>query len=842
MNIRKRAVWGTSRGAPAGGSERADIVIVGNGIAGLTAAIEARRLAPEKRVTIVSEQCHPTIHTPALKQFATGKLTQEQLLAYPSGTERLQSIRVKNARVEEIKSKGNFIRLSDGYELGYESLLLATGSTPTGLPADVAGRDFDGVMTLHRLGDYLDLRRRLRLHEVKEAVVIGGGTHAVETVMVLLHWGVRVQWLMRGSTFLSRVLDHAASDIVLERIRAAGASVHTGTEIVGIVGKVGAVAGVVTNTGEVLACQVVLACTGTTPVTTLAEHCDHPLKHNHGILVDDRLHTSAQHIYAAGDVAALQNPQTGIYQTRPHWQTAVLQGRMAAAIMTGHNELALPLGTPWHATHLGTLSLLAVGDPLRDFEGATTITDNRKGNYRRISICGDRLVSYLSLGAVQPDSLAIKRIIDEERPVRKIEQALLTGELDMRHYVALSDAHTAQRIAVTGELPAVRLSKPTIDLSQELPNQQNTEPLPRLAAAPVHRERNTSEDEDVFAPQTNRPLEGSAPVIGSVKALMNKQRRPTRWIVPGIIPQGLVALVGRQKVGKSWFDLSLGVSVANGGAGASNINAEKGGVLYLALEDNEQRLQERLNALQARGVDLSDDFEYATSWPKMDAGGIDALESWLFTHPQARLVMIDTWTKVLAAPSQQVVDSEEASDAQSLAALKSLADFYSVCIMIQFHTPKSTAGTPFNALKARTSIAEYADGVLHLKRAHHASSASLSLYKSASTRAVHLALSFNDGLWRVADDAPIQQLTGSHRAIVEMLNRSRKPAQERGANHARVERTGTYDLKSGYQHKNTDEAPISLFYHQDHLPERIEAIESEDSSEEAPLLVLNRLY
>src|SRR5947207_936503 len=69
-------------------TDRADIVIVGNGIAGLTAAVEARRLAPDKRIVMITEQVHPTINTPALKQFAIAKLEREQLLAYPAGTER----------------------------------------------------------------------------------------------------------------------------------------------------------------------------------------------------------------------------------------------------------------------------------------------------------------------------------------------------------------------------------------------------------------------------------------------------------------------------------------------------------------------------------------------------------------------------------------------------------------------------------------------------------------------------------------------------------------------------------------------------------------------------------
>src|SRR6266699_4276348 len=80
----------------------ADIVVVGNGIAGLTAAIEARRFAPDIRIAMITDQIHPTINTPALKQFAIGKLEREQLLAYPAGTERRERIHVVNSRVEAI--------------------------------------------------------------------------------------------------------------------------------------------------------------------------------------------------------------------------------------------------------------------------------------------------------------------------------------------------------------------------------------------------------------------------------------------------------------------------------------------------------------------------------------------------------------------------------------------------------------------------------------------------------------------------------------------------------------------------------------------------------------------
>ncbi len=432
--------------------DNAEIVIVGNGITGLTAAVEARRLAPDKRIVMITDQNHPTINTPALKQFAIGKLTREQLLAYPAGTERAQRIHVINARVEEIHAQKNYVCLTGGRGFGYESLLIATGSVATGLPQNLPGRDFDGVLTLHRLNDYLDMRRRLS--EIEDAVVVGGGSHAIETVVSLLYWGIRVHWLIRSDTFLPRMLDRPASDMVLERIRRAGAKVYTQTEVIGVVGRVGSVNGVVTNQHQFLPCQLVLVCTGTTPVTTLATHCDLPMKCKCGILVDDLLRSSVRNIYAAGDVAALKNPQSGEYAPRAQWYAAVLQGRIAAAAMTGAAVHEEGFGVPWHATRLGKLSMLTVGNPLQWRDTATTLTDSSKGGYRRVSIVDDRLVGYLSLGPSQPDGLAIKRLIDEGHSICQIKKALLKGNFDARKYFSHQHTYAAHYMVHTGTLPA----------------------------------------------------------------------------------------------------------------------------------------------------------------------------------------------------------------------------------------------------------------------------------------------------------------------------------------------------------------------------------------------------
>jgi NAD(P)H-nitrite reductase large subunit len=463
----------------------------------VTAAREARRYAPNTRIVIITEQIHPTINTPALKQFVLGKLERDQLLAYPAGTERAERIHVVTARVEYLHARQKFVELDGGRGFGYEALLIATGSIPRGLPSHLPGRNFDGVLTLHRLQDYLDLRRRL--HEVHEAAVIGGGPHAIETVMALLQRGIHVHWLIRSATFMPHVLDQHASEMVIARVRRAGASVYMEAEAIGIVGRVGMVAGIVTKQKQLLPCQLVLTCTGTQPACVLAEHCDTPLHRERGILVDDQLRTSAGNVYAAGDVAALQNPQTGIYETRAQWYAAVLQGRIAGAVMTGR-EAPESFGVQWHATQLGGLSMLSVGNPLATGDGVTEMVDTSQGGYRRMTSVDNRLVGYLSLGATQPDSLAIKRIIDEGLAVRDITKALLKGNFDARKYLSQLRSRAAHSIlmpqkghvAVANPPSQVRLLPvtgplaATQSLAQEQEKARYTEPLSERVQIDAH--------------------------------------------------------------------------------------------------------------------------------------------------------------------------------------------------------------------------------------------------------------------------------------------------------------------------------------------------------------------
>jgi len=130
-------------------------------------------------------------------------------------------------------------------------------------------------------------------------------------------------------------------------------------------------------------------------------------------------------------------------------------------------------------------------------------------------------------------------------------------------------------------------------------------------------------------------------VLKSAKELRTKIFEALRWTVPKYLPEGLTLLGGRPKIGKSWQALDIAAAVAEGSMCLGE-QCEQGDVLALMLEDSDRRLQRRFTLMLGAFVsEWPSRLTYATSWPRLNEGGIDWIREWIRRSPKARLVIVD---------------------------------------------------------------------------------------------------------------------------------------------------------------------------------------------------------
>jgi hypothetical protein len=258
------------------------------------------------------------------------------------------------------------------------------------------------------------------------------------------------------------------------------------------------------------------------------------------------------------------------------------------------------------------------------------------------------------------------------------------------------------------------------------------------------------------------------------KELMAIEFPEPRWIVPGIVPEGTTILAGKPKMGKSWLALGTSVAVAAGGVALGTKRVERGAVLYLALEDNPRRLQSRLKKLLPGGA-APEGLELATKWPRLGDGGLDALEAWLNTHPDARLVVIDTLAKFRTGQAGKNLYKE---DYEAVEPLVELAADHNVAILIVHHLRKLGAEDPLDQVSGSMGLTGGVDGALVLNRQRGRADAYLYVTGRDIEEEKELALSWDSttATWKIAGDAEEYRNSPERQEIQKCLHTLGKPS------------------------------------------------------------------
>jgi NADPH-dependent 2,4-dienoyl-CoA reductase/sulfur reductase-like enzyme len=330
------------------------MVIIGNGVAGFSAAETIRGLDPSAEITILTDEPFPFYSRPGLAYVLTGWLPEKQL--FPRSTtewERLK-IRAVYGKATRIDAAHCLIDLSGSQPLAYDALLIATGAKAV-LPS-IPGIELEGVVTFDTLRDS---RRILKLaKKAKRAVVIGGGVTALELAEGLAARRVRTHYLLRKDRYWGQVLSPVESALVEHELQKQGIKLHRQSEIQRIIGKKGHVSEVITEGGQRIRCEIVGVAIGIHPRTELGRSAE--LELDRGILVDPWMRSSDPNIFAAGDVAQVYDPPSGEYRLDSLWWIAEEQGRIAGANMIGADRV-YERTVPFNVTRVGGIVTTIIG-------------------------------------------------------------------------------------------------------------------------------------------------------------------------------------------------------------------------------------------------------------------------------------------------------------------------------------------------------------------------------------------------------------------------------------------------------------------------------------------------
>ncbi|PHR99721.1 MAG: FAD-dependent oxidoreductase [Leeuwenhoekiella sp.] len=308
------------------------VVIVGNGIAGVTAARHIRKNS-DKNITIISAESDHFFSRTALMYVYMGHMRFRDLKPYEDQFWSKNNINLKNAFVERVDTDAQTLHLAQGETISYDTLILATGSIPAKYGWE--GQDLNGVQGLVSKQDLELLEKNAPNNEVcPKAVIVGGGLIGVELAEMLHTRKIEVTILVREHAFWSGVLPDGEAEMISRHIKNHGIDLRCGAELDKILDDgQGNVSGIITKKGEQIDCKLVGITTGVKPQIEFLK--DSKIETDRGILVNRMLETNIKNVYAIGDCAQ-QREAIGLRKpVEAVWYTGRMMGETVAQTICG---------------------------------------------------------------------------------------------------------------------------------------------------------------------------------------------------------------------------------------------------------------------------------------------------------------------------------------------------------------------------------------------------------------------------------------------------------------------------------------------------------------------------
>lgn len=393
-------------------------VIVGSGAAGNAAAETIRKLDLESEIRIFTRESHYYYYRPALPDYLSGEKNLKAVTLHDGAWYEKNRIEVHlSTEIVDIRPGEKAVVASDGKTYAYDRLLLATGSHA--VVPKMPGSDLGGVFTLHTAADAEAMLRWAE--KAKNLVVIGGGILGIEAGNGLRKRGLQVAVVGRNKRLLPRQMDAAGAVFLRRRLEEMGFAFHLGVtprEITRMNGRLA----VGLEDGRTLETDMVLLSAGAAPDLALARKTG--LAIGKAVLVDDRLRTSIEDVYAAGDLIEHRGIYYGI------WPPAMAQGRAAGANMAG-KETIYEGTLPSHRLKVAGIDLVSMGDIDAEGEDDCVVrSDEEKCVYRKLVIENHAVAGAILLGDLHGEK-AIREAVESHKDISAIKETMEEEGFDL---------------------------------------------------------------------------------------------------------------------------------------------------------------------------------------------------------------------------------------------------------------------------------------------------------------------------------------------------------------------------------------------------------------------------
>ena len=366
------------------------VIIIGGGIAGVCAAEEIRAKNATCEIFLIERENNPLYSRVLLPHYIKSVIPREKVflrteawyaekrITYLSGTE-----------AEEISTEHKFVRISDGRELPYDQLIIATGTRPRLLLEDAKG-----VHYLYTLADADGIRAHFdRSSESEKTLVYGGGFISCEFVNALVKVGKKPTLLLKGKGFWSKILLPEGQQVLRDVLAQQGVEVHEGIGDIEIQTENDALCGVKDGHGKEYKGTFLGVGIGVELETDLAREAQ--IQVTEGIIANENLLTSAEHVYTAGDVAQAFDTHAGRSYIHGNWAHAQQEGRKVGKICVGEPSGALPPSQ--YSTDLLGCKIAFIGDVQKEAADEVRIIATEAG-YTQIFLRKNVLVGVVLIG------------------------------------------------------------------------------------------------------------------------------------------------------------------------------------------------------------------------------------------------------------------------------------------------------------------------------------------------------------------------------------------------------------------------------------------------------------